>query len=76
MLRGAFNRRQLLAAAGTGVAAATLRPRRAAADTVPRRVPRVGSLGGQLYVLNMGISEDTAWMRHAGNRVTARPVFC
>src|SRR6516164_7738420 len=40
------------------------------------RVPRVGSLGGQLYVLNMGISEDTAWMRHAGNRVTARPVFC
>lgn len=35
MLRGAFNRRQLLAAAGGGVAALTLRPRRAVADTPP-----------------------------------------
>jgi len=35
MLRGAFNRRQLLTAAGGGLAAMALRPRRAAADTVP-----------------------------------------
>jgi hypothetical protein len=35
MLRGAFNRRRLLAAAGGGLAALALRPRRAAADTVP-----------------------------------------
>jgi NHL repeat-containing protein len=35
MLRGAFNRRRLLAAAGGGLAALAVRPHRAAADTPP-----------------------------------------
>src|SRR5262249_17351920 len=38
MLRGAFNRRRVLAAAGGGLAALALRPRRAAADT-PSLIP-------------------------------------